>query len=108
MPLVDGVYGRLPDEEQIFFLSVVILNALRRVVLWKVVLRDVVYPCNTTLCFGGRDQEKLEKNTTSTFTNEIAELRIIKEICIKYNIVVYYANPCFRRLMINHLNHQMR
>jgi hypothetical protein len=39
-----------------------------------VVLRDVVYPCNTTLCFGGRDKEKLEKNTTSTFTKEISEL----------------------------------
>jgi hypothetical protein len=36
-------------------------------------IADVVYPCNTTLCFGGRDYEKLEKNTISTFTNEIAE-----------------------------------
>ena len=75
------VYGRLPEEKispetksrVVFFLSVVIkgsmfyiiLNALRRgvlrrVVLWRVVLqrvvlREVVYPCNNTLCFGGRD-----------------------------------------------------
>jgi hypothetical protein len=53
-----------------------------------VVLQDVVYPCNTTLCFGGWGYEMLEKNTTSTFTNEIAELS--KKFAI--SIILYIHN----------------
>ena len=67
LPLVEGVtvdYHKKKNHPRvIFFMSVVIyltastkgsmfyiiLNAFRRVVL-----RDMVYPCNTTLCFGGR------------------------------------------------------
>ena len=67
---------------------------LQRVVLWRVVLQEVVYPCNTTLCFGGQGYEMLEKNTTSTFTNEIAELS--KKFAISIILYIYNVPTCSR------------
>ena len=42
-------YTECPSEDGIAEGGIV------KVVLRRVVLRDVIYPCNTTLCFGGRD-----------------------------------------------------
>ena len=70
----------------------IILNALRRVVLWRVVLRrvvlrNVVYPCNTTLFWWAGLRKVREKYQIYIYQ---WNCRIIKEICIKYNIAFYF------------------
>ena len=66
----------------------IILNALR-----SVVLRDVVYPCNTTLCFWWTGLRKVREKYHIYIYQW--SYRVIKEICIKYNIWNYswYTAP---------------